>query len=111
MSSMCFNMPHSTLYGFEDYYQPPPQVNDNISMDELIAQMSALTTQVSTLTSSNCFNANQVLCCENCSGPHLTLECMYEKPSPSFDEEQQPSQMEEFMMTYMQKTETYLQNQ
>ena len=89
MSSMCFNMSHSTPYGYgyEEYYQAPPQVNDNISMDTLIAQMSALTTQVSTLTSSNCFNANQVLCCDNCSGAHSTFECMYGKPSPSFDEE------------------------
>ena len=68
MSSICLNMPHSTPYGYEEYYQPPPQVNDNVSMDKLTAQISALTTQ-------------------------------------------QPSQMEEFMMTYMQKTESYLQNQ
>ena len=88
MSSMCFNIPHSTLYGYEEYYQPPSLVNDNVNMDELTTQISALTNQVSRLTSSNYFNANQVLCCEICSGPHSTFECIYGKPSSSSNEAQ-----------------------
>ena len=56
-------------------------INDNVSMAQLTAQIATLTTQLSKLTSSNSFNANQSLGCEMCSGPHSTSECMAGKSS------------------------------
>ena len=50
-------------------------MQDNEAMSQLTAQISALATQVSKLTTSNSNTSNQVLCCEICSGPHSFHDC------------------------------------
>ena len=136
-------------------------------MDTLTAQIAALTTQVSKLTSVPSFKSNQSSC-ELCSGPHSTFECPsgnssssssqgeqmnfvnnfsrgnqgpysntynpgwrnhpnfswrndnnalkppgFQKQGPNHNtsSQQGQSKMEELMLSYMQKTDTMLQNQ